>query len=101
MNDWLNLIGLAKASGKIKTGEDNILQHIRNGKAKIVIIATDASTNTKKKYINKCDYYKVPYYEIGTIEEISHAINQQNRVAVGICDEGFKKALLAKITKKR
>ncbi|MDF2699495.1 MAG: ribosomal protein L7ae [Haloplasmataceae bacterium] len=99
MNDWLNLLGLANKAGKILTGEDNILNNVRNNKAKLVIVATDASDNTKKQYRDKCSFYNVAYVETGTIKEISSAINKINRVAVGVCDDGFKKGLLAKITK--
>ncbi|HEY8364919.1 MAG TPA: ribosomal L7Ae/L30e/S12e/Gadd45 family protein [Haloplasmataceae bacterium] len=99
MNDWLNLLGLANKAGKVVTGEESIISKIRKNQVALVIVAKDAANNTKKLYANKCDYYHVDYCEIGTINEISSAIGKVNRVAVGICDHGFAKGLLAKITK--
>ena len=40
---------------KIATG-DVLLKSIRQKKVDFVIIAEDASDNTKKKYIDKCTY---------------------------------------------
>lgn len=99
MNDWLNYIGLANKAGKVITGEDNIIQHIKKEQVYLVVIAEDASSNTKKKYHDKCSFYQVQCIEKGTVDELSHAIGKVNRVAIGICDVGFKKGLLAKITK--
>lgn len=99
MKQWLGLLGLANKSGNVVTGQDNIINKIKKGIVKMVIVATDASDNTKKLYRDKCKYYNVLCIESGTIEELSNAIGKVNRVAVGICDDGFTKGLLAKITK--
>lgn len=99
MNEWLNFLGLANKAGKVVTGEDNIISKVRNKQVFLVIVATDASDNTKKLYKNKCDFYNVKYFEMGKINELSNAVGKFNRVAVGICDQGFTKGLLAKITK--
>lgn len=99
MEDWLKLLGLANRARKLVTGEDSILKNIRNNKVKLVIIATDASDNAKKKYKDKCSFYNVKCVESGTVEELSYAISKINRVAIGVCDQGFTKGLLAKITK--
>ncbi len=99
MEDWQQYIGLAQRAGKIITGEENIINKIRNKHIRLVLVALDASNNTKKKYFDKCAYYNVRCIEYGTIDEISHAIGKRNRVAIGICDVGFAKGLLAKITR--
>ncbi len=99
MNDWLNLLGLANKAGKVITGEDKIINHIKNNKISLVIVATDSSPNTQKKYNDKCAYYNTKCLVYGTVEEISKAIGKNNRVAIGISDTGFTKGLLAKITK--
>ncbi len=99
MSDWLNYLGMAYRAGKLITGEDNIINKMRNNEVYMVVVATDASDNTKKKYKDKCTYYEVLNVESGTVNDISHAIGKNNRVAIGICDKGFAKGLLAKITK--
>lgn len=98
MDKLFSLLGLVKASGKMVTGQDHILKHIRNNQAKLVIVAKDAGPNTKKALRDKCEFYNVKYLEYGDIESLSHAIGKVNRVAVGILDEGFSKGLLAKLS---
>lgn len=44
----LNLLGMAQRAGKLVSGEDLSLKEIRNGTAKLVIVAVDASENTRK-----------------------------------------------------
>ena len=46
----LSLIGLAMKAGQVVSGEFSVEKCIKSGKAKLVIIATDASENTKKKF---------------------------------------------------
>lgn len=94
MNKALNLLGLMTRAGKIVTGEELIIKSIQESKIKLLLIANDCGKNTKKKLIDKCDYYKVEKVEHFTIEEISKSIGRENRVAVGITDTGFSKKLV-------
>ena len=62
MNKILNLIGLAMRAAKVVSGEFSTEKLIKENKAKLVIVATDASDNTKKLFMNKCAYKKIPIY---------------------------------------
>ncbi|MBR3841389.1 MAG: ribosomal L7Ae/L30e/S12e/Gadd45 family protein [Erysipelotrichales bacterium] len=88
MNNVVNLIGLATRARKIVTGE-MVLNAIRNHSAKLVVIAEDASDNTKKKLIDKCTFYNVEYVFIESSAILSHAIGKNNRMAIAINDLGF------------
>ncbi|MFD2638315.1 L7Ae/L30e/S12e/Gadd45 family ribosomal protein [Piscibacillus salipiscarius] len=94
MSQYLNLLGLAQRAGKISLGEDNILNDIRSNQATLVLIASDASSNTRKKLTDKCHSYQIPYRIVGNREEISHALGKYDRVAAAIKDEGFTKKFL-------
>ncbi|MGL5978016.1 MAG: L7Ae/L30e/S12e/Gadd45 family ribosomal protein [Erysipelotrichaceae bacterium] len=96
MNNNLNLLGLAMRARKAVSG-DSVLKSIQNRSAKLVIIAGDASDNTKKKLTDKCAFYKIEYVFVDTAVELSQAIGEFNRVAVAITDEGFAKALSSKL----
>ncbi len=65
-----SLLGLAMRARKLATGE-SALKAVQSQQAHFVFIASDASDNTKKKYIDKCTYYHVDYYVAGTSEELS------------------------------
>ncbi|TFB23172.1 YlxQ family RNA-binding protein [Filobacillus milosensis] len=98
MSSYLNLLGLAFRANKVSLGEDAILNDIRSGKATLVLIANDASSNTRKKFSDKCNSYNVPYRIVGTRAEISHAIGKEDRVAAAVLDEGFTKKFLQLIS---
>jgi len=86
----LNLLGLAMRAGKLVTGEELTIGDIRSNKAKFVLVAADASENTRKKIKDKCSYYKVPCDESFFQAELSHAIGK-TRMVIGINDQGFAK----------
>ena len=48
MDKVLGLMGLAKKAGRVAMGEDAVKDAVRYGTAHLVIIAEDASDNTKK-----------------------------------------------------
>lgn len=96
MNNYLNTLGLASRARKIVTGEI-LINKIRTNEVFFVIIATDASDNTKKKITDKCTSYKVDYVITSNISELSKAVGKNNRVALGIQDIGFAKKLKEKI----
>ncbi len=93
-NKYLNMLGLAHRAGKCTTGEESIIKDIRMQRAKLVILASDTGPQTRKKIIDKCNFYKVPYKIAADRETLSHAIGQSQRVAIAILDAGFA----AKIT---
>lgn len=84
----LQLLGLAMRAGKLVTGEELTIADIRNKKAKIVFVATDASKNTKKRITDKCSYYQVPLTDLFSQSEISCAIGK-TRMVIGVNDQGF------------
>lgn len=44
----LNLLGLAMRARKLVTGEELVINEVRRGKVRLVILSEDASLNTKK-----------------------------------------------------
>jgi len=89
----LAFIGLAARARKIITGEDLLIKGIRTGKVKFVIIAEDASTNTKKKITDKCRFYEVPFQICFSSLDLGNALGKSFRVAVGVADLGFAEKL--------
>ena len=88
-NNYLNIVGLAFRARKCSTGEDTIINDIRNKKAKLVLIASDISESTKKKLTDKCNTFQIPYIEVEDRSILGSAIGKSERVAVAILDEGF------------
>ncbi len=98
MSDIHNLIGLAKRAGKIQSGEYCTEKSVKSGKAKLVLIAADASAGTRKKFRNMTDFYHVAAVEYSTKEELGSCIGAQLRSCVAVEDEGFAGSMLKKLS---
>ena len=93
MNRALSMISLATKAGKTKSGEFMTEKEVKEGRAHLVIVADDASDNTKKKFQNMCEYYKVPVYFFSNKDDLGHAIGKEFRASLAILDEGFKNSI--------
>ena len=88
-----SLIGLAMKAGKISSGEYQTEDSVKKGKAFFVIIASDASTNTRKKFQNMCDFYEVECISKYTKEELGQMIGREYRACLAINDSGFAQSI--------
>ena len=93
----LSLLGLATKAGKTASGEFQTETAVKEGTAYLVLVAEDASENTKKLFHDKGSFYRVPVYEIGTKEELGAAIGKEYRASIAVLEEGFAKAVQKKI----
>lgn len=93
MNKALSMISLATKAGKTSSGEFLTEQTVKDGRAYLVIVAGDASANTKKKFQNMCDFYKVPIYFYEDKETLGHAMGKEIRASLAITDAGFAKSI--------
>ena len=94
-NKVLSLLGLSARAGKLASGEYSAETAVKSGKAALVIVAEDASANTKKLFHDKCSFYEVPIYEFGTKEMLGHAIGKELRASVAVLDEGLANAVIS------
>lgn len=93
----LSMLGLAAKAGKVVSGEFSVEKAVKSNKAYLVIVAEDASDNTKKMFTNMCTFYKVPIYYYGNKEMLGNAIGKEIRASVGLIDTGFSDAIVKKI----
>lgn len=93
----LNLMGLAKRAGQLITGEGFALGAIRDGKAALIILASDASANTTKQFIDKSSFYEIPFVNTVTKADIAGALGVP-RTVVAVVDSGFANKLLKLLT---
>ena len=92
------MLGLAAKAGKVASGEFSTEKEVKSGNACLVIVAEDASDNTKKLFRNMCKYYEVPMEIFATKEELGHWIGKAYRASICILDEGFAKSIVKKIS---
>ena len=86
MNKSLNTLGMCACARKISYGE-TLLKDIKSKKIYFVVVASDASDNSKKKIIDKCNYYRCEYQICLSKDSITKSIGRVDLVsAVGIKD---------------
>ena len=85
----LSMLGMATKAGKTLSGEFMVENAVKDRKAKLVIVANDASNNTKKLFHDKCSYYHVPIFEYADKDELGKWAGKASRATVAIIDSGF------------
>lgn len=89
------MVGLAYRARRCSTGKHTIVKDIQNKRAKLLLIASDISAQTKKKYVDKCQTNDIPYVEVADRNTLGNAMGKHERVAVAILDDGFAKRILS------
>jgi ribosomal protein L7Ae-like RNA K-turn-binding protein len=88
------MISLCAKAGKLTSGNFSVEKAVKLQRAYVVIVASDASDNTKKLFNQKCNYYKIPYFEFGDKDNLGRFIGKEFRTSIAILDEGFGNQLI-------
>lgn len=96
-NKVLSMLGIAARGRNVVSGEFMTEKAVKSFQACLVIVATDASDNTKKMFRDMCAFYEVPIYELGSKEELAHAIGKEMRASLAVTDEGIAKSIIQKL----
>lgn len=89
----LLMLGLATKAGKVSHGNFLSDESVKKGKARLMIIASDASESTKKGLISSCEYYNVQYVVYSNSQSISNICGKNNIVVLTVNDNNFASAL--------
>ena len=96
----LLLLGIAMKGRNLVSGEFQTLEAVKKGSAMLVIVAEDASDNTRKLFADKCSFYQVPLEHYGTKEELGRAIGKDLRSSLGVCEAGLANAIIKQLKEK-
>lgn len=89
MDKVLSLLGLAARGRNLVSGEFSTEKAVKEGKAALVVIGSDASDNTKKMFTNMCNYRNIPIRFYGLKEELGKAIGKEMRASIAVTDAGM------------
>lgn len=92
-NKVLSLLGLAMRGHNLVAGEFQTENAVKDGSAMLVIVAEDASENTKKLFRDKGSFYNVPVLSYGTKEMLGRAIGREQRSSLAVTDAGLAQAI--------
>ena len=93
----LSLLGLAARGRNLVSGEFATEKAVKEGKAKLVIVADDASDNTKKKFSNSCEFYHTPIYFYSDKENLGRAIGKEMRSSLAVTDQGIAGGIIKQL----
>jgi Ribosomal protein L30E len=96
MDKALGYLALCSKSGKLVVGADNCVQALGRGKAKLLLLASDASPNAIKRAEGMTYGRKIPLLRCTiTKQELADATGENGLVAIAaICDKGLARAFL-------
>lgn len=81
--------GLARRAGFLVSGDDTTIKEVKKKNLYLVILAEDASDNTKKLFEDKCSFRNIDCYHFGNKVEIGGAIGKSPRAVLGIKDKNM------------
>ena len=98
----LTLLGLMRRANALSIGQDKAIPSVKSGKAKLLLIPSDATDRTVKNAecaVNnsKAQLIQVPYTSV----EMAQAIGIENCMMLAITDEGFAKSFIKSLTKEK
>ncbi|MCD6341367.1 MAG: 50S ribosomal protein L7ae [Thaumarchaeota archaeon] len=102
MKATLEVIRMARESGKIRKGVNEVIKSIERGQAKFVVIATDVDPPEIVAFLpTLCDERKIPYIFVSSKKDLGEAAGLQvSASSVSVIDPGDAKDFLDEIVKK-
>ena len=98
MDKVLGMIGLARRAGRLYAGGDVVREAIKSRRAKLVIVAADASEGTKKTIADSCRFYETEYIEYSDKKSLGKCIGRESCAAAAVGDSGMAGALMDRIS---
>lgn len=93
----ISMISIAAKGRNLVSGEFAVEKAVKCGRAYLVVVAEDASDNTKKQFRNMCEFYEVPMVVYGNKDTLGHFIGTQMRANIAITDEGIANSILKSV----
>lgn len=96
------MLGLSKKAGKAAIGQEAVSDAIRHGYAKLILIASDASDNTRERFErltsgeDKVAHVVTPF----TKEEIGGILGRAECAIVAVCDAGMAATIASQLAQR-
>ena len=93
MDKTYSMLGIGRKAGYIKIGETPCIEAIKKNKCHLLIIASDASDNTKKRFNNLSKRYYIKNVVFGEKTKLGKAIGKELISSIAVINEEFSKAI--------
>lgn len=91
------LLGMARRAGAVVSGTGSTRRAVKEGRARLVLFAQDASETQRDKVMNLLRHGQTPRATVGTREALGSAVGSAPVSAVAVTDKGFAKELVARL----
>lgn len=95
-NKLYSFLGLIQKSGNITSGDDTVELDIKKNKCKLLIIAEDASDNTKNRFMSIAEKKNIKCISFGNKIELGICIGKSQRSVLAIKDSKLANVFLNK-----
>ncbi|MDR0859363.1 MAG: 50S ribosomal protein L7ae-like protein [Oscillospiraceae bacterium] len=96
---FLTFLGLCKKAGALETGEERVALSQKKGKAKLILIASDAAENTRSKAAQIAEWGKLTVLDLPyTKEIIGGAVGTRACAILSVTTAAMAKAVREKLT---
>jgi ribosomal protein L7Ae-like RNA K-turn-binding protein len=93
----LQTLGLARRAGVLVFGTGAVRTAVREGKARVVLLAADAAAGQARKVKPLLEHRGIPHRVWGTREELGSAIGAAEVSAVAITAKSFAQQVLSRL----
>lgn len=88
-SDVLSMLGLAQRGRRLLSGQDVVEREMKVKEFSLIIIAENASDNTKKRFCRLSEKRGIPFFVWGDSKELGRALGKEVRTVIGITDKRF------------
>ncbi len=91
------LLGLAQRAGALERGTESAQRAVRDGRARLVLFARDASQVQMEKVMKILRHRGIPRVTLGSRAELGTAVGSAPLSAVAVTDKGFANELAGRL----
>ena len=97
MGDPMAILGMARRAGALAYGTGSTRRALKEGRARLVLFAQDASETQREKVMKLLRHGRTPRATLGTREALGAAVGSAPVSAVAVTDKEFAKELMARL----
>ncbi len=97
MGDPMALLGMARRAGALVYGTGSTRRALKEGRARLVLFAEDASETQRDKVMKLLRHVETPRATLGTRQALGSAVGSAPVSAVAVTDRGLANELVARL----
>ena len=97
MGDPMALLGMARRAGALAYGTGSTRRAVKEGRARLILLATDASETQREKVMKLLRHGETPRATLGTREALGSAVGSAPVSAVAVTNNELAKELAARL----